>query len=271
MNEEDKLLIQEDNQKEVEKLMKKSKKMIISFFTLFIICLVLFIVLQSNKFFIFNLDRDFASSANPELTMFFSTVFEIIVLIAFVIFVILTIRLIKRRRVSPDKEKEYYSTYKKIYSIADIFSVVPVFLLVVMVLNGFFFAFATVHQCSMYPTYCPGDQVIIKYVDEYNVGDVVIIENDGIFLIKRLVAKEGTMLTVDSTGVYFDGEIYVSYMGINDNFYYNNVEIPEGYYYCIGDNVENSEDSRMHGLFTEDQMIGVVVFDLTSSSTCTCP
>ncbi|MBI9009609.1 MAG: signal peptidase I [Tenericutes bacterium] len=252
---------------ENEKLMKKSFRMIISFFSLFITCAVLFIVLQQNKFFIFNLNRTFNNVPSPFVAEMFSLIFIIIIIIGFFLYVVFAYQFIQRKNLSESEQIVSLDKFEKLYSAVDIFSIVPIFLLIVMVINGFFFSFAQVEGVSMQPTFCDNDAVIIKYVEEYQHDDIVILEQNDLYLIKRLVAVPGDKLVVNASGVYVNDILIEDNMG---NFYiaYQELIIPDGYYFVLGDNRDNSEDSRMFGLKAKENMLGKVIYKI---STNTCP
>ncbi len=246
------------------KLMRKSLWMIISFFTLLVVCIVLFFLLQDNKFFIFNLNRTFDNVPSPLISEIFSLFFIVIIFGGFISYVFFAIAYFKRRRQDGDELIKSYRSFKKTYNFADIFSVVPVFLVIVMIINGFFFSFAQVDGISMEPTFCDRDAVIIRYVDAYQKDDIVILEIDNVYLIKRLIAGPGDQLVVNTTGVYVNG-ILVEDTIANGNIGYNTV-IEEGEYYVMGDNREHSQDSRYFGLVDQEQLLGKVIYRISGSS-----
>ncbi|OQX93557.1 MAG: signal peptidase I [Tenericutes bacterium 4572_104] len=254
-----------ENLKEYNSLMKKSLRIIIGFFIMFAISVILFIILQKNKFFIFNLNRTFKNVPSPFIAEVFSIFFFVIIIFAFISFVVLTFAYFKNKKGNIVISKKEIFSYKNKYNIADIFSVVPIFLIVVMIINGYFFSLAQVEGISMQPTFCDNDAVIIKYVEEYKNQDIVILQEEGLYLIKRLVAQGGDKLVVNSTGVYVNG------IKIEDTIWSGTIEydlvIPEGYYYVLGDNRNNSRDSRMFGLVKEEDMLGKVIIKI-SNSTC---
>lgn len=119
----------------------------------------------------------------------------------------------------------------------------------------------------MLPSYSNGDAVLIEtYSDQYETGDVVIVDIETELLIKRLCAVPGDHLMIDSTGVYINHELVESYVpehvvpgeGLVPYFTYNQV-IPEGYYFVMGDNRLNSTDGRRFGLVEKDQLLGIVI------------
>jgi signal peptidase I len=136
-----------------------------------------------------------------------------------------------------------------------------------MVINGFFYSFAQVEGISMQPTFCDNDAVIIKYVDDYQHDDIVILKQNDLYLIKRLVAGPGDRLSVNASGVYVN-DVLVEDTVRSGYIPYDEIEIEDGYYYVLGDNRNNSEDSRMFGLKSEDNMLGKVIYKI---STNTCP
>lgn len=92
---------------------------------------------------------------------------------------------------------------------------------------------------SMVPTFQDTDYVfatIVRDNDELNVGDIVILEEDGVYLIKRIAGMPGDTLQAD----------YVK--GIP------NITLGEDEYYVLGDNWKVSRDSRMFGPISRDRI-----------------
>lgn len=129
---------------------------------------------------------------------------------------------------------------------------------------------------SMYPTLDNNDYLIINRMaykfGEPNRGDIVVFstnlkqENgENKDLVKRVIAVEGDHLRIEDSKVYINGEI-IDEPYIHDNYTegYVDVTIPENMIFTMGDNRENSKDSRMSdvGLVSENDVMGKVMIRL---------
>lgn len=133
---------------------------------------------------------------------------------------------------------------------------------------------------SMEPTIEIGDQVIAQKVTlnagmGVQAGDIVVFHNpdgdsDHDILVKRVIATAGQTVDFQDGRVVVDGvpldEEYAegsSYPlanqaeGVSLGYPYT---VPEGCVWVMGDNRENSADSRYFGAVSEDDLIAVVVF-----------
>ncbi|MDY0023345.1 MAG: signal peptidase I [Candidatus Izemoplasmatales bacterium] len=242
---------------EHQKLMKKSSFLIISFFLFLTIDIVLFIILQKNDLFMFQLGRSSNNIPNPMVSDIFSFIFYLIMIFALVIYLaLLAICLHKVHR-------NNYKLLKTVHNIADFFSIVPVFLLVIFIINGFFFSFAQVDGESMEPTYCNNDLVIISYNNDIETSEILIFESEDKFLIKKVIGMPGDLLLVDETGVYINGDLIEDYIPLNHQ-YFNGI-IPEKNYFVLGDNRDNSLDSRVFGLVSAEDVLGTVIYKMTDN------
>lgn len=253
---------------ENEKLMKKSPRMIITFFALFFLCIVLFFAFQTNKFFIFNLNRTFENTPSPLIAEIFSMFFFVIIIVALISYIVFAFTYYRRLDKNGLDQLDSLSSFRTLYNTADVFGIVPLFLIVVMIINGFFFSFAQVDGISMNPTFCDNDAVVIRYVEDYEAQDIVILEYDDMYLIKRLIALPGDKLVVNASGVYVN-DVLIETTVPNGSVAYDLI-IPEGFYYVMGDNRECSKDSRFFGLVDADNMLGKVIMRI-SNETCPIP
>jgi signal peptidase I len=129
---------------------------------------------------------------------------------------------------------------------------------------------------SMYPTLDNNDYLIINRmaykVGEPQRGDIIVFSTDlkqdngkTKDLVKRIIAVEGDHLRIEDSKVYVNDEL-LDEPYIYDNYTdgYEDVIIPEGMLFAMGDNRENSKDSRSSdvGLISEDEVMGKVMVRL---------
>ena len=135
----------------------------------------------------------------------------------------------------------------------------------------------TVPTGSMEPTIQVGDNVLAQKVSVRmgrgaSTGDIVVFDNpvadtEHDILVKRVIAQGGQTVDMVDGVVYVDGvaldEMYVqgsSYPlsmqapGVEVSFPYT---VPEGCIWVMGDNRENSADSRYFGAVPQENLIGV--------------
>ncbi|HHY41041.1 MAG TPA: signal peptidase I [Syntrophaceticus sp.] len=121
---------------------------------------------------------------------------------------------------------------------------------------------------SMEPTLFPGDRIIVNKIGykfrEPERGDVIVFhypldpERD---FVKRVIAFEGETIEIRNNYVYIDGqrleEPYIQDVVIGD---IAPLRVPKGHYFVMGDNRNNSEDSREWGPLDKDLVIGKAIF-----------
>ena len=125
---------------------------------------------------------------------------------------------------------------------------------------------------SMNSTLENGDVLILnkfKYrFTDIKRGDIISLEYaDTKYLIKRVIGLPGDKFSIRDNTLYINGELYVENY-LDEGLEYDDFDlsslgydtIPEDMYLVLGDNREDSLDSREIGLISKDEVIGKVSF-----------
>ena len=146
------------------------------------------------------------------------------------------------------------------------------FILVVFVLMFLMVYVVSITQVvgnSMSPTLENGEVLILnkaKYrFSEVKRGDIIAFTyEDTKYLIKRVIGLPGDYISIKDNKVYINGKYYKeNYLKDIDtpNFELTNLgytKVPENMYFVLGDNRDNSLDSRKIGLVNKTDIIGEI-------------
>lgn len=145
------------------------------------------------------------------------------------------------------------SRRKKWYQMYDLAGSVLAALVIIFIVFTFMFRAVSVVGDSMNPTLTDGDWLLVNAKSEYDRGDIIIITqpNDrNEPLVKRVVALGGETIDIDfaTHEVKINGEVidepYIfepTQLSYDVTFPYH---VPEGCVFAMGDNRNNSLDSR---------------------------
>lgn len=146
----------------------------------------------------------------------------------------------------------------------------PVYaILLILIIFTFFVRVVGVNGESMMPTLQNGDWLTVSAATaEVERGDIVVVTQPNALnepLIKRVIAKGGDTINIDfTTGtVTVNGEVqnepYIAELTARKGDFKGETVIPEGYLFVMGDNRNNSLDSRFDtiGLIDERYVLGV--------------
>lgn len=160
--------------------------------------------------------------------------------------------------------------------ILDWLQVIIIALIITIIIENFIFSFAIVKGESMFPTLSTEDRLVIVKIPyvykQFNKGDLVIfnppnsLRKDEMF-IKRVVAGENDHFLIKEGILYINGKVqteeYVTAeVHLARNYNYVEGVVPPGMCFVMGDNRNNSNDSRTFGFVPKDKIKAKVLFKI---------
>ena len=125
--------------------------------------------------------------------------------------------------------------------------------------------FAQVTGTSMYPTLVNGEvyQIAKPTVEQLTRGTIVVVKDDQNSLaVKRIIGLPGEIVE------FSRGDVYINNRRLNEPYIPTNtatfgfpqigdkIQVPVGKFIVLGDNRNNSHDSRTYGPLNRNQIIG---------------
>jgi len=261
LHEEEIILYSEEDIKSNSELIQKSKRKRIVFVVFTSLILIFSILSFSNPLFLFSLSK--TQEDVSATTAFFNLVSYFFILFTFLYILFFLVYFNGRLKQTEEEQLASLKRFRFHYNLFDLLGVVPVFLAVLTFVNGFFFGFATVVGPSMEPTFCPDDYVVIEqFTMNFQPEDIMIFIHEDTKLIKRVVGVAGDHLVVNESGVYINDVQIETFFPAG--FIPTDMTIPENYFYVLGDNRHNSNDSRSFGLVYIDNVLGEVVMKINN-------
>ena len=149
--------------------------------------------------------------------------------------------------------------------------VVPYIVIIVIVLfvKNYIIAPIQVNGVSMEGTLHDGDIMILNKLQYKRNGverfDIVVVTNHNTHIIKRVIGLPGDTIEVSDNTLYINGKKYKeSYLDkdtVTEDFTLEELlgenKVPKGHYFVLGDNREDSLDSRLIGFISEDDIEGI--------------
>jgi len=124
---------------------------------------------------------------------------------------------------------------------------------------------------SMAPTFIPGDRIVVNLSQFKNKtpqrGDIVVFkypDNPQLDFVQRIVGLPGEYLEIKNNKIFINGAMLKDSL-ISDRLYFSRgsfgiqgdpILIPEDSYFVLGDNSENSRDSRYLGFVHKNSIKG---------------
>ena len=143
--------------------------------------------------------------------------------------------------------------------------IIPYIIIVVVVLfiRTFIITPVQVDGDSMYPT-LNNNQILIlkKYDKSYERFDIIVFDYNDSKLVKRIIGLPGETISYQDNVLYINGQEFsdVELPDITTNFSHDT--IPEGHYFVMGDNRDESLDSRRIGVISKEDILGTTSFSI---------
>ncbi len=161
--------------------------------------------------------------------------------------------------------------YKELFSTARFLCVLLAVLACFLIIFTQILIGVKVSGDSMQPTLQTGDYLFVCTLTEPEHGDIVVVPNpsdsgaSGKYLIKRVIGLPGDTIMAENGVLYRRGPEDTEFHVVEEDFLGEPWigDIPQetvkpGHIYVLGDNRNNSTDSRRLGQFFIDEMLGVV-------------
>lgn len=149
-----------------------------------------------------------------------------------------------------------------------------IIIIVVVLIRSFIASPVRVVGPSMKDTLLDGDIMILDKIsyrfNDIKRNDIVVIKYEDELIIKRVIGVPGDKVECINNKLYINNkEVKENYLATGTNTsdfsvksISNKEEIPNGYYLVLGDNRENSKDSRMIGLIKSSNIKGKATYTI---------
>lgn len=139
-----------------------------------------------------------------------------------------------------------------------------IIIIVVIIIRTFIFTPVVVNGPSMMNTLHNGDVMILDKIGMKLGGikrfDIVVIQTGKTKIIKRVIGLSGETISYKNNKLYINGKEVSDNHSSEITYDFEEVKIPDGEYYVLGDNRTDSVDSRILGTIPKNEILGHATF-----------
>lgn len=139
-----------------------------------------------------------------------------------------------------------------------------IIIIVVIIIRTFIFTPVVVNGPSMMNTLHNGDVMILDKIGMKLGGikrfDIVVIQTGKTKIIKRVIGLSGETISYKNNKLYINGKEVSDNHSNEITYDFEEVKIPDGEYYVLGDNRTDSVDSRILGTIHKNEILGHATF-----------
>ena len=118
------------------------------------------------------------------------------------------------------------------------------------------FKIIIVDGVSMQPTYSHSQVLIAKRTSSIDKNMIVVFKESGTLNIKRVIGIAGDFIRLENGEIYVNDVLIKPYTYNGEDIF---VYLEHDEFFVIGDNYQNSYDSRNYGAISIEQIYGVII------------
>lgn len=165
----------------------------------------------------------------------------------------------------PGKDLTSNENKRESFFLTEVLQSVAIAVILAILIKVFLFQPFYIPSGSMEPTLVKGDRIIVNkltyHISEPKRGDIIVFKyplNPKRDFIKRVIGLPGETLEIRDSKVFINGRVIEQpYLPAGLKYEkFPSVKIPKDQYFMMGDNRNNSEDSRSWGTLPKKNIIG---------------
>lgn len=135
-----------------------------------------------------------------------------------------------------------------------------IIILLVIILRTYIVSPIKVNGVSMEPTLVDKELMLLNKIGYYVKGikrfDIIVIKESDSYLIKRVIGLPDETISYENNNLYINGKRLEDVYGDSITSDFKSIKLESDQYFVLGDNRQDSADSRVFGPVNKDQIKG---------------